>query len=67
MKLENIKVGDTVTRLLAGSLRMDLKVSKVTETTIECGPWVFSKETGGEIDEDLWWDGVKTGSYLEIK
>lgn len=62
----SIKVGDTVTRILAGEIRMPLKVTAITETRIICGPWEFDKNTGGEIDEDLGWDGIiHTGSVLE--
>jgi hypothetical protein len=32
--------------------------------SVEMPTWTFSKETGGEIDEDLGWDGKRTGSYL---
>ena len=63
--LSKIKVGDIVTRLVANSLRMSLSVTKITEKEIICGPWKFSKITGGEIDEDLDWDGINTGSLLE--
>jgi phage-related minor tail protein len=65
MKFENIKIGDTVTRLLGGKVPMQLRVSKVTEDLIECGPWKFLKATGGEVDEDLGWDGYNTGSILQ--
>lgn len=29
--------------------------------------WTFSTLTGGEVDEDLGWNGVNTGSYLVIE
>ncbi len=64
---KEIKVGDTVTRLLAETIKMQLRVSEVTATEIICGPWKFSKTTLGEIDEHLGWDGVDTGSRLLIE
>jgi hypothetical protein len=63
MCLEDMKVGDTVTRMMCG-FPMQLKVSTVTDDRIICGPWTFSKANGAEIDEELGWDERKTGSYL---
>lgn len=63
MKLEDVKVGDIVTRVMAG-LPMQLKVSEVTDDLIKCGPWEFDKRTGAEVDEDLDWGIHGTGSYL---
>lgn len=64
--LNEIKVGDTVTRLLCGCIPMQLKVSKITEDKIICGFWEFSKKTGCEIDDYLEWDGeTRTGSWLQ--
>lgn len=61
----NIKVGDTVIRLLAESIRMELAVTAITDNRIICGPWTFDRSTGGEIDEELEWDGVThSGSRL---
>lgn len=65
MKLEDIKAGDTVTRMLAGAVPMELKVDKVDEEYIHCGPWKFSRKTGAEIDDELGWDESTTGSYLK--
>lgn len=64
MQLDKVKVGDTVPRMCAGQVMMNLTVSEVTEDRIICGPWVFSKRNGAEIDEDLDWDETHTGSYL---
>lgn len=63
-----IEVGQTVTRMLAGSVPMELKVTQVTETTIVCGAWVFDKRTGAEIDDDLGWGPAPkmTGSYIKL-
>jgi len=60
----NIKKGDKVRRMLAGSIPMALKVSEVTEDKIKCGPWEFCRATGAEIDEELGWDATRTGSFL---
>lgn len=60
----SIKPGDKIERLLGGSVPMELVVTDVTETEIVCGPWRFCRLTGGEIDEDLEWDGIHTGSVL---
>jgi hypothetical protein len=64
--LNELKVGDTVTRWLAGSIPMTLPVTAVTETTIECADWTFDRATGAEIDEYLDWGPPPkmTGSYI---
>lgn len=64
-----IGVGDTVTRLLAGSVPMTLVVTGVDERFIHCGGpggWKFDRSTGIEVDEELGWGpqfGI-SGSYL---
>lgn len=64
--LKSIKAGDQVVRLLAGEIPMTLRVTDVTDDIIACGSWTFNRATGGEIDEDLGWDGVSaTGSFLK--
>lgn len=62
-----MKVGDTVTRMLAGSLPMELKITELTDDLIICGAWTFDRKTGAEIDEDLDWGPPpkRTGSYLK--
>lgn len=64
---EHIKAGDKVTRVLAGSISMELTVKSVSETVIDCG-WTFDRKTGAEIDEDLGWGAPPkmTGSYLVL-
>lgn len=62
----DLKVGDEVTRMLAGTIPMPLRVTAVDQHLIHCGPWTFDRATGVEEDSDLNW-GVKygvTGSYL---
>ena len=70
MNLKYVKVGDTVRRQIADSakLEMELKVTNVTDNTIECGPWVFDRVTGAEIDEELHWGPSygQTGSMIQI-
>jgi hypothetical protein len=64
---ENLKVGDVVTRMLAGTIPVRLTVSAITDRNITCGAWEFDKATGAEIDEDLGWGPppLMTGSYLD--
>jgi len=69
----DVKVGDTVTRILGGQ-PMPLTVTEVTEDRIICNPfgwdrgWEFDRSTGIEIDEDLGWGppgiGRVVGTYL---
>lgn len=64
-----LKVGDTVTRLIAGSIPMKLVVTDVDERFVYCGGpggWKFDRDSGHEVDEELGWGpqfGV-TGSFL---
>lgn len=62
---EKLKVGDKVTRLLAGTIPMELEVTEVHENTIVCNLWTFSRKNGAEIDEFLGWDESQTGSFLK--
>jgi len=67
--LKNLKVGDEVTRMLAGVLPMKLKITKIENGLIYCGNWTFDLETGMEEDECLHF-GRKygfTGSFLVEK
>ncbi len=59
-----MKVGDTVTRMLAGCILMHLKITEIDDKFIHCGPWKFDKITGGEVDEELEWNEHQTGSYI---
>jgi hypothetical protein len=63
-----MNVGDMVTRLLAGSVEMELRVTALTEDRIICGGWEFDRATGAEIDEDLGWGPPPkmTGSFIKI-
>lgn len=54
MSFKDLKVGDEVTRMLAGIIPQKLKVTEiVSEERMLCGWWEFSRTTGYEIDEDL--------------
>ncbi len=53
--LNDLQVGDTVTRLIAGVIPMPLKVTAVSETIIECSDWTFDRATGAEVDDFLGW------------
>lgn len=65
-----MKVGDTVTRMLAGTTPMELKVTEITENRIVCGAWEFDRATGAEIDEDFGWGPppkfTMTGSFIKV-
>lgn len=50
--METVKVGDTVIRDMCGIITQ-LKITKITELKIICGPWEFDRKTGAEIDEDI--------------
>lgn len=73
ISFKDIKIGDIVTRNLAGVI-MKLRVTHVDAERIWCGlpdggsigGWSFDRITGAEIDDDLGWGpkyGV-TGSFL---
>lgn len=80
MKLEDVKVGDKLVRMLAGTIPVDVVVTIVREDVIYCGSadgfvsgteedgWKFNRSNGAEIDEDLGWDGItSTGSFIAAK
>ena len=64
--MKYVKVGDTVTRMLAGVIPMQLVVTFVGDGLIKCGDWTFDQATGAEIDDYLDWGPPPkmTGSYL---
>lgn len=65
--LLELRPGDMAHRMIAGGkLLVVLRVTGITDDHIICGPWVFDRTTGAEIDDDLHW-GPKygfTGTYL---
>lgn len=68
LKFGHVQIGDSVTRLLAGTIPMSLKVVHVTEDRIITGGgWEFDRATGAEIDDDLDWGPPpkSTGSFLK--
>lgn len=57
-------VGHWAIRNMAGT-EMKLQITEVTDKLIVCGPWMFDRATGAEVDEDLGWGrGWGTGSIL---
>lgn len=67
--MSNLKVGDKVIRMLAGTIPMELKVTDIIGDLIVCGWWQFDAKTGAEIDADLSWGPppLSTGSYLKVE
>lgn len=65
-----IKVGQFVTRMIAGTIPMELRVTEITEDRIYCGGWEFDRATGAEIDDDLGWGPPPkyphTGSFIRM-
>lgn len=70
---ENLKVGDKVTRMLAGTIPMQMFVSGLENRRIQCKPvefpefpdyYEFDPITGAEIDDDLGWGRLQTGSFI---
>lgn len=70
MNLKYVRVGDTVRRQIADSAKlvMKLEVTRITDSVIECGPFVFDRATGAEIDEALHWGPSygQTGSMIQF-
>jgi len=62
---KSLRPGDKVTRLLCGSIPMEITVTKVDDTLVHCGDWTFDIMTGAEVDEDLGWGPQGTGSVLK--
>lgn len=55
MKWAHLKVGDKVTRMLAGTVPHELTVTAIEGNVITCGAWSFDMATGGEIDDYFGW------------
>lgn len=64
--MDNLKVGDTVRRIIANLIPMDLTITKIDEKLIHCGDWTFDRVTGAEIDETLGWNSQFSGSYITL-
>lgn len=64
--LQDLRVGDPVTRWLAGRFPMELTVTAITSDLIRCGHWEFDRTNGGEMDLEIGWDARDgaTGSYI---
>ena len=76
-KLEKVKVGDRLTRMLGGKIPVEVIVGRIDEKFVYTSSadgvipleegWKFLISTGGEVDEDLGWDGLThTGSYIKL-
>lgn len=67
--LPELKVGQYVTRFLAGSIPMTLHVTSITDDRILCGEYEFDRKTGAEIDDFLGWGPPPkmTGSYITVQ
>lgn len=66
--MSRFQEGQKVMRYLsAAKIPMPLKVTKVHEGLVICGPWTFDDETGVEEDAELGWgrDAGITGSWIE--
>jgi hypothetical protein len=80
MTYRNLKAGSTVTRLLAETIAMPMRVLRVDASLIYCTPremslteaigrnliWTFDRETGAEVDDGLRWGPAYgiSGSFL---
>ena len=75
-----IEIGDKLTRMLGGTLPMEVIVGSITEDTFRVGSadgkithdegWIFCSRTGYEIDHRLKWGPQygTSGSFIkEIK
>jgi len=52
MSFRDVQAGDTIHRMLAGTIPMDLVVERVTDDLIIArGGWEFDRDTGVEVDE----------------
>lgn len=62
--LKNLRLGDPVTRWLAGAIPMHLAVTDIHGLIITAGLWTFDRRNGAEIDEDIGWGIDITGSFI---
>ena len=60
------KVGDKVTRMLGGSIPINMVIDKIEDGIITASLWTFDEETGAEVDEYLDWGPPPkhTGSFI---
>lgn len=65
--LRDLKKGDTVERLMGGTVIMELKITEVSGNKILCGDWEFDRRNGAEVDDFLGWSKDGTGSYIRVK
>ena len=76
VKLNDVHVGDTLTRMLGGTVPMQLRVTRESEKFVYCATpdgtdeWTFERDSGVEYDPGLRWgtEFGATGSFItEIK
>lgn len=63
-----MKIGDKITRMLAGEIPHELTITDIKDGLIHTGGgWTFDLETGIEVDEELGWGPKygKSGSFLQ--
>lgn len=63
----DLKPGDRATRMLAGTIAVEVLVDKADDTLIYAkGGWTFERNTGFEYDPELSWgtEFGATGSFL---
>jgi len=65
-RLEQVKVGDMVTRYFADERGFSLAVTGITSDRVICSDWEFDRATGAEIDDVLDWGPPPkaTGSHI---
>ena len=72
VKLNDVHVGDTLTRMLGGTIPMQLKVTRESEKFVYCATpdgadeWTFERDSGVEYDPELRWGSQfgATGSFV---
>ena len=52
-QLSGIKKGDVIERRIAFMVPSYVTVVDITPVTIKCDPWAFDRDSGLEIDEDI--------------
>lgn len=65
--LDKLNVGDYCIRIINGNFEMPLQVTKICDRYIHCGPYIFSKDKGMEINAKLGWTNDHSGSYIKLK
>ncbi|MEJ8816041.1 hypothetical protein WKW77_33635 [Variovorax ureilyticus] len=74
VELTEVQVGDTLTRMLGGTIPMQLKVTRANERFVYCATpggdeWTFERDSGVEYDSGLRWGsefGISGSFIVEI-